>query len=573
MGSYRSFRRGLDFKLAAGHNFNQQVLPFLKLFWPGLQAVQPDSPESRLGIDFVVPRSSGRLECAVCCRTFQGGKPKLEHLVRVEETIRAVSESDIRCRVLVVVHNADRSYPEFNNRVEVALKQASGRGSRIAEAWDRQTLVQRTSHKVLELLEEAFRRNSSELLHRQQRLFRFGRVYMRNVPVIGPKIVPRKFRRSSPEASTSPETRDVATFLRPSQESTWSVLTGPSGAGKTAAVLHAAGSLERVVVIVPSAALSAFEVPRSVSKFLEDLARSLGVFSPFEDVHDQELLYRLAGPVLAESLEREDSPYLLVVDGLDENRPALERERIEQVIRHLGSLRCQVVLTMPETPPEKFAETLKQFAAAKNHPRRLSLGAWSKSHMVELASQALRSATEKERQRIAEFVVLLQNDQFQPVYGDMPCLPLYLQMILEEVAECGIQPLNKAQLLRSWVSRRIRRAFGPARDLAPAMALLEDVAGQMISGDTGAFELAETLPLRSVQKLAGRRFQVGSEPSTPLLLGSVLLGEPPGPDANFNVSFPFGAVQAYFTASYLRRENLPASGYPDTVQELFQQLA
>ena len=388
-----------------------------------------------MGIDFVAPRASGRLECAVCCRTFPGGKPALSGVVSVEETIRAVSESDIRCRVFVLVHNADRNYPEFNNRVEAALKRVSGRRTRIAEAWDRQTLIHRTSRKVMEFLEEAFRRNSTELLHGQQRLFRFGQVYMPNVPIIDPKIVLRRFRRSSQEASAPSETRDVATFLRSSQESTWTMLAGPPGAGKTAAVLHAARSLERVVVVVPSAALSVFEVPRSVSKFLEDLARALGVFSAFEDVHDQELLYRVAGPVLAESLETENSPYLLVVDGLDENRPALERERVEQVVKHLSGLRCQVVLTMPETPPEKFAETLRKFAEVKNHPRRLSLGAWSKGHMVALASQALRSATDKERQRIAEFLVLLQNDQFQSAYGDMPRLPLYLQMILEEVAE------------------------------------------------------------------------------------------------------------------------------------------
>jgi hypothetical protein len=54
------------------------------------------------------------------------------------------------------------------------------------------------------------------------------------------------------------------------------------------------------------------------------------------------------------------------------------------------------------------------------------------------------------------------------------------------------------------------------------------------------------------------------------LIESLLVAQPPQHSAN--VGFSFETLQAYCTACYLLRENLPPAGYPISVQSFYQEL-
>lgn len=564
-----SFKRSLDFALATGHNFNRQVLPFLRLIWTNLREPEPEGPESKLGIDFLTPSAGRRFECAICCRGFKAGKPDAADLSAILRTIAAWRESDFYCERFTLLHNADPANTDFRDAIRAALKQlGKSTNTRTVEALSRLDLVDQARRKVLEILEGAFRRNATELLNRQQALFRFGRVYLPLVPLSDPRVSAK--RSASQELKDDQENQDISGALRPTHHAGWTILTGVEGSGKTAAVLHAVRSQDKAVMIVPTAALSLFNARRNVTRICEDLARYVEAFSGIKAVYDQETLYRFAGQVLAESLQDEKCPYLLVVDGLDETRPADERETLECLLRHLGGLRCQVVLTTADAAPARFAPALESCAQTRRRPRRLTLEPWTKQHMVDFTSQALRRATDEERQRLVEFVVLLQKDQFLSVYGNLPAYPLFLHMILEQVAETGVQCCNKSDLFRSWIDRRIRRAFPSSEDREAALDLVEDIAGRLISEQAGNFELAEMLDLKSAQKLAMRRSRKGGNLIDPLLAESLLVAQPP--QRSVNVGFSFEMLQAYCTACYLLRENLPPAGYPICVQSLYQEL-
>jgi hypothetical protein len=565
-----SFKRSLDFSLAASHNLGRQALPYLKLFWASLE--EATGQEKRNGIDFIARRPDGRVQCAVCCRTFANGKPAFADLESIRDMANTLEESGLRSETFLLVHNADGGNLEFRDRTTAALSVLAGaRVARVAEVWNRQALIGKALQKAMGLLDGAFRKNAAELLYRQQCVFRFGRVYVPKVPLTSSAPAPRRFGRSPTGSGVSKGTHDISTALRAKAHSPWTILTGADGAGKTAAVLNAARSEERVVIVIPAALVAGFEARHNVSKCLEDFVRSLEVFGAFADVYDQEILYRLAGPALAEALAGEKSPYLLVLDGIDEDRPAAGRDRVRQWMEHVASLGCPVILTTADASPFRLADMLRECAGAKEPPRLLSLEPWTSRKMIELASQALREASGEERQRLAELLVVLQTDRFVSVYRNVPRYPLFLHMILEEVAEAGVRPASKSELLNSWVQRRMRRAFPAPGDAAAAARLLEDIAGRMINGSMGSFELSETAPSDSVNTLALRRLPAPGN-LTPLLQNSLLVSQPAGRTANFDVGFSFETLQAYFTAHYLIREKLPPAGYPVHVQGLYQEL-
>lgn len=570
-------------------DFERKVLPFLRLFWPHLHQVPARGSWDAKGIDLLVWTDSGSFPCAIQCKGFHVQDLGNEQIRQVEKSIDDFCNSDALCDIYLVVHNRDGRYREFNKRVNQQLKKLVSTGkARKAEVWDRRTLLKKAFDRTEQILKAALREHSVSLLNHFQSLFKFGRAHIPVVPVIEEKLMFKRGEPCSIEPVHPLALRNTSEILNLPSEARWTLLTGRFGTGKTTAVLHAATSRAQVVIFAPCATLSSSSLRGSTNELLEQVVESLDVFAQFED-QDQEILNELAGPVLALLLRRPDSPYALILDGLDENRAYSNYEGLQQLSNQVADLSCAIVMTTREEHLNamfgNFSLAFYEFSTKKGprrHARLLRLAQWGKEQVHQFVTQILREVEEDERKHLSEFLTLLNNEEYVDLYGELPFNPLFLQFILEDVAANGVRRANRCLLLRSWIEQKIRRDWRVPRIkldecldiedfVARMIMLMENVANLMTSRIGDTHQLAEFVPSHRVREVAEGLFRVSSDPVLAVLLNSVLMPQSLRRGQDFNLTFSFRVFHEYCLASYLVRENLPDYGYPEAVTSFYSE--
>jgi hypothetical protein len=497
----------------------------------------------------------------------------------------------------LVVHNREGGNRAFSSEITQKLKRlvANGRVKR-AELWDRQMLLSRCCDRIEDILTAGLRDHATYLLGHFQRLFDFGRFYLPEVPVVESRL---RFERGAPCTMTVAvprASRDIRRLLLSPTKARWTLVTGAFGSGKTTSVLHAATSSESVILLVPCAVLSELSFRHSTNVVFEEVVKVLGALGEFDNI-DKEIYDEFGGAVLHRLLKVERSPYLLVLDGLDENSAFSNLRGLQQLSNQLAGLKCPIIMT---TRREHLDAMFGDFSFAfdelstklgrHRHARLLQLDQWEPEHVVRLVDQIVARASGTQKRRFLKFHDLLETGEYFSLYGQLPLHPLFLQFILEDISLNGPRPAARCTLIREWVERKIRRdrvSWAPEAivtrplpresidlgDFVDRMArLLERAAFLMTRPTSEGVELSESLDWASVRDEANRLFGPTDNPELLVLLNSVLIAQSHRVGAEFKVTFALRIFHEYFLASYLVANDLTDSGFPDSVRALYSEI-
>jgi hypothetical protein len=568
-------------------DFERKVLPFLRVFWPALVQVPARREWDAKGIDLAVWADQAPLPVAVQCKGFAVQEVGPDQLRQTLSSIEAFARSGISCQMYLMVHNRDGRNREFAQAIQERLTDlvATGRVAR-AELWDRQLLLANAFDRVKQTLAEALREYTQELLRQFEERFNFGRAWVDTVPLVEDRLVFRRDEPCSIEPVQACSPSNTSSLLGSRDDMRWTLLTGPFGSGKTTTVLHAARSGDQAVLVVPARQLAYSELRRSANLFLEQIANAINVFGDYEP-QDRSVLGELAGPAFHDLMQQSDSPFVFVLDGLDENRAYASFEGLQTLSNQLSSFGCPVILTTRQEHLHSmfgsFSTAFYEFAT-KHRPQRdarlLTLAPWTTREVLNLLSQLPREGVSAGR--LDRFVRLVATGEVKEWYGELPFRPLFLQFIIEDVLAADVRRVNRSSLLLSWFRRKVRRDvaargmmldISDIEDFCDRMVLLtEDVAGTMVDLKSGAVELTEETTSSLLTTLARRRFESKGDVIVPVLLNSVLVPQGLRRGSQFKIEFAFKVFQEYFLARYVARSAPSIGVLPANVQSFLAEL-
>lgn len=570
--------------------FERLLLPFVRLFWPTIDQVPPRGTWDSKGIDLLVWAEDGRFPCAVQCKGFDVQEIGRDQITQVLQSIESFVRSDVQCDTYLIIHNREGKNAEFRSVIEQRLNDLviNGRVLR-AELWDRQQLLVRADRQLEQMIIDALDRHSRESLLGYERLFPYGPAYVPRVPASESLL---RFRRYEPcERVPITDRKYVLAdrLVAAPSKARWTLLTGQFGSGKTTTVLHAAMSSARSTVLIECRSLPPGQHQiGSTTLLLEEGLKTLGILDSFSDM-DQTVLYEVAGLTFKNMLKRPDPKFLLILDGLDENRFFSRVRGMEFLSNQLADLKCPVILT---TGVEHLDSMFGDFSAAfhefstKQGPKRdarlIHLLPWTMEQMRDFCKAAIEIAPPSARAKFQDLKRAVEDGSYQKYYGDLPSSPLMLQFIIEDVIESGMRRSRSGELIHRWIKRKIRRDASRAERVTVCEAMdveeivdrvaktMEDVAGAMV--DPESHELIEVVDSNKVLELAETHFEGKKIDLLSFLLHSLLMPVRPRAGSSFSLVFAFRVVQEYLLARFLTRANADVAAYPISVRAFVAEL-
>ena len=290
-------------------------------------------------------------------------------------------------------------------------------------------------------------------------------------------------------------------------------------------------------------------------------------------------------------LRRPDTPYVLTLDGLDENSFFANLQGLQQLTNQLAELECDILLT---TRTEHANDMFGSFNSAFDHlttkygskrdARWLELGKWHIEQVLELVDHVATVISEREQKRLLELKGLLTNGSFRTFYHDLPLHPLFLQFLLDDVIEHGVRKTGKTSLIERWIKMKIRRDRKLATRISPdpsidteefvsrIIKVMEEVAFKMTKEEGKSITLVETINESEILLIANRVFNTKSTSVLSVLLNSFLIPFNVRGMEPYKIGFVLRVFQEYFLAAFLVRTGGNASLYPASIQELSAQL-
>ena len=578
--------------LASERDFERLSLPFLRILWPAIDQSPPKKGWDSKGVDLLVLSEVSRLPCAVQCKGFVVQDIGPDQTLQVRRSVQKFSQSGLLVDTYLVLHNRSGSNPEFRREITSMLQQIEESGQALrAELWDRHKLLSICRSRLEERIADGLHERAEELSEYYSNFFLHGSTLLRTVPVTESRLRFRRFEPCTvaPIASCS---RSVSDLILSPTEARWTLLTGTFGAGKTTTVLQAAASKASAPVFIECRLLPALSNQlNSTSVLLEESLKTLRIFDEFSDA-DRQIIYEVSGTTFKVMLKRPGTKFVVILDGLDENRFYSHQRGMEFLSNQLAELVCPIVLT---TRLEHLNAMFGDFSAAflefsvkyapKRDARLVQLDPWSIDQAISLCDLVVYELKGIQRTRLQEFRKLLFNSAFRGFYGDLPSNPLMLRFILDNVIESGVHETTRTLLLDSWMRRKIRRdrralqrdSLNDNLDLEDfvdqIMTVMQMAAGRMFVLSDGHVELEETVPEGVIKEIVSSVFPGAQESPLGLALNSFLLPSGQARTRGRSFAFAFRIVQEYLLARYLKSTGISLDEFPATVQELLREIA
>ena len=373
------------------------------------------------------------------------------------------------------------------------------------------------------------------------------------------------------------------------KEARWTLLIGPFGTGKTTTVLQGARNAGHQIVYVRAEAMTDRGLGTGTNVLLSRSVDAMGLFDDYDD-QTALVLGRLAGEALASALRRGHT-FVIVIDGLDENRMYSRPNGLRQLTNELAELRCPIILTTREEHFdslrgnfERAFENLSIKAGQSRDGKILRLQLWSDDEVVAFVEAAIEQATSDEVVQLEWLLACLRSGELRHLYGDLPQHPLFLQMILDEAINGRIRQRSRAELVGDWMERKIVRDIEIAGRDTPVevidsstfvermMCLHEHVAALMVEAQDGICSLTEEISSTVVEDLARVVFP-NSQTDISTILGCALLSSASARRrGTMRLRFLLRTCQEFFLARSLHNADREPNGYPQSVIAFWQEL-
>ena len=368
------------------------------------------------------------------------------------------------------------------------------------------------------------------------------------------------------------------------------VLTGGFGYGKTTVAARTVSTWGRRTLFLPAARIEEDGV--NLATILRGLTETALTTLP-ED--DQPLLEGLTGSALRRLLRDPRQDLALVVDALDES-PAIGKQNGLSIVLHaIKDASVPVIVTMrSELWSTRVVElsqalTAEERASSGRRMRVVELVTWTPAHIlafVDSASLYLNLDAEA-RERLTAFRSLVVAGGYEHYYGDIPCRPLFLRMLVDDVVVFGVRRRGRLDLVYGWVTSKLIRdhqaplkSGGPGRinlhqgpsnldeQLRLAHSVMSSAAAAMVEpGEEGTIVLSPYIGVDTLRDQVPPRLR-GLD-TTGLVIRSLLVpAEVPRPGRPLSLRFAHRMFQEFFLAENLYQQPNPnlEDRIPDTVR-------
>jgi hypothetical protein len=133
------------------------------------------------------------------------------------------------------------------------------------------------------------------------------------------------------------------------------------------------------------------------------------------------------------------------------------------VLHALRTLRIPVIVTLrSELWNARIAELSVALSDSKRATigraiRVLELGVWTAAEIVAFVDAVDYSLSPGPRENLRAFRDLVLNGEYELYYGDIPCRPLFLRMVVDDVMVSGIRRRGRVDLFDEWITRKLIR--------------------------------------------------------------------------------------------------------------------
>jgi hypothetical protein len=543
------------------HGFADRCGSILRTVFPDLRATPADGILDRGGVDhcLFIPSQDGAA-VAFQCKGFEVPEWTASHTSQCIHSIESFARGTLKAECYILIVNRIVK-GEARTTIEGALEQLvrSQRVTRVA-LFDLEAFLEFVFRKIqdqmLILIEESVRTLKEE---RRQR--GHEGIYVEGVPFSlegsGQNRNPLRFV----------EEHVLKLIREENNKRSWTFVVSEFGFGKTA-LAH-----RLVDVFLEHGAhclyLPAARFPDKTLEFEKEFMWTVLEFLQV-DIDRRSERDEMRQAALKEIFKRNKN-VVLILDGIDEHPVCWREGGLVNVLGIFKTFNATCVFTVRE---EFLAERTGHFKAAmRNAPGRftLHLTEWDEPLVLEYTKQWRDGGLPDEAQTLINgFEELVRNGRYLELYGDIPKRPLFLKMLLTDVAAGDLRNRNLAELYLTYFKNKfladrgtsadmpaVRRPLGVEADSELVCALLMEVmtlaAGRMYRIEAGELLLEPRLlesQLRECADLSDDSLDVAS-----IAINSVLL--PIGRrDANREkghlvFTFAHQSFQEFFLARHL----------------------
>jgi hypothetical protein len=569
--------------------FEKLVLSLIRVIWPTAGFRPPEMGWiDKRGIDLLAWSDFQPYPLAVQCKGFKVPEEEIDQS-QIEQCLKSITsfrESGIKVDTYLLIHNRTGKNTELRSSIEASLEKLveSGKAQR-AELWDRQKLLREVFNATVQLVRSAVekKRAGAQAYYGDYQICQ----PLEQVPFTKSELIAdpnRLITSSKPIFRLS----DPVSELLSSDGSNLVLMIGEAGYGKTTAVLRTFTFIDHLIFYIPAAT-----IPNHVNSTTGLLRHCIRVQDLFDSPpnSDAEIFDRLFNTAIRYILKESSLPVTLLIDGLDESVYFSRRGGLQSLFNQLREIRVPVVLTARK---EFWAQRQQDFTdlfgfsgklGEKQHRRikLIELQEWRGEQIARLAAHYKDTLTDgKKRENIENFIEVVNSNEYEDYYGDIPKRPLFLRFILETVADNGLHRTGKAKLYYEWAEAKIRRDIyrpmiwghvgrqpiisemeSPDETLRLAFRAMMLASERMINIRGKDIELLPDCSIDSVL-LTDEKLKGVFDP-TGLFLNSLLVPLLSPPHESLRVKFAHRTYQEFFLALSIRKRreyykdyNLPA---------------
>ena len=571
-----------DLREEWGHGFQRAVHALLLQGWPDLRyAADLTSRLDRAGVDLFLGESP-TYDLVVQCKGYQAPLQK-GHVKEIVRSVGRFQESGLRCKTYWLAVNRPVTDAEIRNSIDATLAALVRSGAAEDATWlDAPDLVENLVRRSVEELKDALPHHNRTYLTRYAAQMREGRAYMPSVPFRKwtRNVTPGLGRKDPARVTYTPSDgknplHDASSDLlagyankqaapKPMHTRAYRIVLSEFGFGKTSLMLELATRLSasgRPAIYVPLVEIPehAFATEHTFVAALYDLV----LVGEWEA--DKGAAYV---PLLAfRRALRTDPMFVLLLDGLDEHRLSYSADGLSRMFSCFRDLTCDVIVSARTEFWEGNRGNLDHALKGTGNDRRFQvLLEWDCNAMLGYIQEFPRTL------QTEELIRVIVEDRYDEIYGDIPKRPLFLEMLVEDLAGGATQPGSLSELYRRCLERKMERDISspfaqsagitrplPISDLdlgelrRRMLDFLTELAGLTLVQDPASDRplIRETFPQSDVMTAAAKA-GLGSAAAVPLLLHSILASTSRKSDSGESMMrFAHRSYQEYFLARSL----------------------
>jgi hypothetical protein len=567
---------------ATGRDFERLVLPYLQFVFPDLVQPTPLATWDRKGVDFMTTPERDPIEVCVQCKSTVKPRFDLADIDEFRNDVRKFIESGARCDRYILALNRNDFDGEIFKGISDLVRKLSI--SWDVEVWELGKIIKETENAIKELIQRRVAAFNDEWRIRLVGRFAPSGAWVRRVPASVYRMM--LSWENDPEIRGGKRSTDIeiGPYLLRESGPHMALLIGDDGIGKTSAALMASQERNRTVIYVPASSLN---VPSSQGTSV--LARAIGdaIDVQPETGEDTKLFRFFVGRGLAQIL-REDEAVTLVIDGLDESRVFRGFNGLRFIRSQLKGMRCKIILSTRtkhfDLRAGDFSQGLQDRGKAPNRKKGIQvveLCPWTQETIINHINDIARTLPKRKRDLLTKLRTAIEERKTDQLYGNLLSHPIFLDLIVDDVANGKIQTSTRSSLVRNWILRKIRRDQSkyqstPLRgDVTQEMRLvfraLEDIALEMSVPGT-------RIPIERINHTRVRRilleYELTDDEIFELILKSVLVAV--GQTTTFrdaSIKFSHRVFHEYMIASCLKRTNeRPSQETPSEITDFFNEL-